>query len=64
MATENNVGGGGVADEVGPVGGSVAAVGRVRATDDSGHPVTLDVEGAPACAMKALSVVTNWLIFL
>ena len=64
MATENNVGGGGVADEVGPVGGSVAAVGRVRATDDSGHPVTLDVEGAPECAIKALSVVTNWLICL
>ena len=64
MATENNIGGGGVVDEVGPIGGSVVAVGRFGATGDSGHPVTLDVEGTPACAMKALSVVTNWLIFL
>ena len=58
------VGGGAAADEVVPAAGSVAAVGGVGATDDSGHPVTLDVEGAPACAMKALSVVTSWLICL
>ena len=64
MATEDNASGGAAADEVVPVAGSVAAIVGVGAPDDSGHPVTLDVEGAPACAIKALSVVTNWLIFL
>ena len=64
MATEDSAGGGAATDEVVPVAGSVAAVGGVGAPDGNGHPVTLDVEGAPECAIKALSVVTNWLICL
>ena len=64
VATADNAGRGAAADEVVPVAGSVAAIGGVGAPDDSGHPVTLDVECATECAIKALSVVTNWLICL